>query len=213
VIGVVGGIGSGKSQVAAILARHGGRVIAADDFGHEALRQPELRQRIVARWGRELLDEHGEVQRRKLAAIVFSTPEERKALEGIVHPWITERIREEIARAKQDDVPFIVLDAAVMLEAGWNDVCDHLIYVDAPAEVRLQRVAGQRSWTADDLRYRESAQLPLTVKAAQAHHVVHNATTLEDLERQVLDLLQVWGLPSCGPRRPARPEVSCHRAP
>src|SRR5262249_20672903 len=84
VIGVLGGIGSGKSQVAAILARHGGRVIAADELAHAALRQPQLKEQIVTRWGRGVLDEHGEIHRRRMAALVFPRPDERKALEAIV---------------------------------------------------------------------------------------------------------------------------------
>jgi dephospho-CoA kinase len=209
VIGLLGGIGSGKTQVAAILARHGGRIVAADELAHEALRQPELLRQIVARWGAEVLDERGEVQRRRLAAIVFPSPAERKALEAIVHPWIKQRIREEVEKARGDaGVRFIVLDAAVMLEAGWHDVCDRLIYIDAPPEVRWQRIAALRGWTLEDLQHRERAQLPLTEKAAQADHVLHNATTLEDLTRQVEDLLPLWSLGSCEPR-PACPEAPC----
>ena len=102
--------------MAAALARHGGRVINADLLGHEALRQPEVRQRIVERWGKELLDDQGQIVRRRLAAIVFRDPAELRALEEIVHPWIGQAIREEIARHQADPaVRFLVLDAAVML--------------------------------------------------------------------------------------------------
>jgi dephospho-CoA kinase len=201
VIGLLGGIGSGKSQVAAILARHGGRIVAADDLAHEALRQPELKEKIVARWGSGVLDEHGQVSRRRMAAIVFPNSFERRALEEIVHPWIKQRIRDEVKKASADpSVQFIVLDAAVMLEAGWNDVCDQLVYVGAPPHIRLRRVAEQRGWIAQDLQHREDAQLPLTEKAARADHVVHNATTLEHLTRQVEALLPLWGVDSSEPR-------------
>jgi dephospho-CoA kinase len=207
VIGLLGGIGSGKSQVATILARHGGRVVAADELAHEALRQPELKAQLVTRWGTEILDEYGEVVRRHLAAIIFRSPEERKALEAIVHPWIKQRIRQEVDKAARDAaVRFVVLDAAVMLEAGWDDVCDRLVFVEAPPDVRLRRVAEQRGWTAEHLHDRERAQLPLTAKASQADHVVHNATTLDDLTRQVDDLLPLWGLDSYE-ERPPRPDT------
>src|SRR4051794_17935282 len=121
VVGLIGGIGSGKSRVAAEFARRGARVIAGDQLGHEALRQPDVKARVVQRWGPNVLDAAGEVERRKLAAIVFADDAELRALEAIVFPWIESRIAEEIAKTRQDAaVALILLDAAVLLEAGWN---------------------------------------------------------------------------------------------
>jgi dephospho-CoA kinase len=203
VVGIVGGIGSGKSSVTAEFAHRGARVIQGDQLGHEALRQPDIRRQIVRRWGAELLDEHGEIQRRRLGAIVFSDPQERKALEALTHPWILRRIGEEVIRMKSDpQTRLIVVDAAILLEAGWNDVCDHLIYVDAPIEVRLERVARQRGWATQDLEAREHAQLPLTEKRVRADHVLDNSSSMEHLGRQVDDLMRIWGLPATAP--PAR---------
>src|SRR5438876_742362 len=112
-------MGSGKSRVAAEFAKYGARVISGDKFGHEALRQPEIKEQVVRRWGPEILDEKGEVDRRKLGTIVFADTQERKVLEGLVFPWIEQRIGEEITRAQGDpSVKLVVLDAAIMLEAG-----------------------------------------------------------------------------------------------
>lgn len=148
VVGLIGGIGSGKSQVAAAFARHGARIIAGDQLGQAALRDPDIRARVASRWGKGIMDESGEIDRRRLAAIVFADPAQRKALEAITHPWIRQRIRSEIEEIHSDPrVPFIVLDAAVMLEAGWNEVCDRLIYIEAPRAMRLERVARQRGWS------------------------------------------------------------------
>jgi dephospho-CoA kinase len=193
VVGILGGIGSGKSAVAAEFARRGARVIPADQIGHEALRQERVRQEVVCRWGPDMLDEKGEIERCKLGAIVFGDPAERKALEALVHPWIRKRIEEEVARAKADPaVRLIVLDAAILMEAGWHDVCDRLVYVDAPREVRLARVARQRGWAGPELEDRERAQLPLTEKQVRADHVLDNSSTLEHLGRQVDELMQRW---------------------
>src|SRR6516225_7004907 len=138
VIGLVGGIGAGKSRVSAALARRGGRVVAGDPVGHEALRQPAIRERIVNRWGPAVLDAAGEIDRGKLGALVFADPGARRELEAIVQPWIGDRLRAEIAKAQADPaVSFVVLDAAVMLEAGWQGACDLLVYVHAPRAVRL----------------------------------------------------------------------------
>ena len=186
VIGLVGGIGSGKSRVSAVLTRLGGYLIDADELGHQALRQPEILRQVVGRWGNGLLDEQGQIVRRRLGAIVFRDRAERQALEAIVHPWIGPAIQAEVARAENDpEVPFIVLDAAVMLEAGWNGVCDKLVFVDAPREVRLERLRRQRGWTAEEVEAREAAQMPLTAKAAQADHRLDNSGSLEQLDRQI----------------------------
>jgi dephospho-CoA kinase len=197
VIGLIGGIGAGKSSAAAEFARRGAKVINADDFAHAALRDPAVRDAVVKRWGRELLDESGEIVRRRLGSIVFADDSQRRELEALTHPWIRRRIHDAIAAAQNDpDVPFIVLDAAIMLEAGWNAVCDKLVFVDAPLEVRRKRVARQRGWTPEELNDRERAQLALTRKAAQADHTLDNSDELPHLSRQVDDLLRAWGLQS-----------------
>lgn len=195
VIGLVGGMGSGKTHVAAELARYGGCIVSGDALGHEGLRQPEVRERLVARWGQDVLNESGEIDRRKVAAIVFAKPEERKALERILHPWIGQRIREEMARAAGNPAcRFVVLDAAVMLEAGWEGVCDRLVFVKAPREVRLRRLAEQRGWSTKDVDARETAQLSLTEKASRAHDVVDNSSSPAQLTPQIEALLRKWGL-------------------
>jgi dephospho-CoA kinase len=203
VVGLIGGIGSGKSQVAAAFARRGARVIAGDDLAHQALRDPAVKAQVVRRWGAELLGEGGEVQRRRLGAVVFADPAQRRALEALTHPWIRGRMRAALEAALADPaVPLVVLDAAIMLEAGWNDICDELIYIDAPRVVRLERVARQRGWTAKEVDAREQAQLPLTEKAARADHVLDNSASLEHLNRQVDDLLRRWGVARAAPADP-----------
>src|SRR4051812_44155490 len=149
VIGLIGGIGSGKSRVAVAFVERGARVVSGDEAGHEALRQPGIRKAGGRRWGPGLLDERGENGRSRLGAIVFADPAERQALEALVFPWLQRRLREQIAEAAADPgVKLIVLDAAVLLEAGWNSLCDGIVYVHAPRDVRLQRLAQQRGWSA-----------------------------------------------------------------
>ncbi|HVS37815.1 MAG TPA: dephospho-CoA kinase [Gemmataceae bacterium] len=194
VIGLVGGIGAGKSRVAEAFARRGARVITGDALAHEALRQPEVKEQIVRRWGAGMLDDKGEVHRRQVAGVVFGDPGELKALEAMVHPWIKKRIRDEVDAARTDgSARLVVLDAAVMLEAGWHDVCDKLVFIDAPRDARRRRVAQQRGWKAEELEMREAAQLPLTAKAAHADHTIDNSASLDHLERQVDELVRRWG--------------------
>src|SRR5262245_32260736 len=98
VLGVVGGIGAGKSAVATAMARRGGVVIDADKLGHAALEQPEIKQRLVSRWGERVLKPDGVANRRAIAGIVFDNPAERRMLEELVYPFIQKRALEEIDR-------------------------------------------------------------------------------------------------------------------
>jgi dephospho-CoA kinase len=199
VVGLIGGIGSGKSTVAEAFARRGARVIVADALGHEALRQPAIRDELVKRWSPQILDDNGDVDRRKVAAIVFDKTahgrDELRTLESLVFPWIERRAREEIAAAQTDDRwRVIVLDAAVMLEAGWNNVCDRLVYVDTPREMRLRRLAAGRGWGLKEVDDRESVQCSLTEKATRADVAVDNSGSPEQVQQQVDELLHRWGL-------------------
>jgi dephospho-CoA kinase len=191
VLGLIGGIGSGKSRVAAELQRHGAVVLVGDKLGHEALLQPVLRDQVVRRWGTEVLNATGEVDRRKLGRIVFGDPAELRALERIVHPFIERGFREGIARV---DAPLVVLDAAVLLEAGWNEMCDRIVYIDAPRPLRLQRLAAERGWSIKEVEAREQVQMSLTEKASRADVAVDNSGSPEHLARQVLYLLDQWGI-------------------
>src|SRR5215207_699970 len=124
IIGIIGGIGSGKSLVAASMQRLGGHLINADQLGHEALEQPDIKTRLVERWGNAILDAQGCTDRKKVGRIVFADAQELRTLESLVFPYIETRITEEIMRARRiGDVQFITLDAAIMLETGWRKNC------------------------------------------------------------------------------------------
>jgi len=188
VFGLIGGMASGKSTVAAQFQERGAKVISGDQLGHEALRQPDIRDRVVGRWGTEVLDASGAIDRQKLGKIVFADEAELRALEALLFPWIERRSREEIAAA---DAGVVVLDAAVLLEAGWNRLCDTVVYVHAPRWLRLQRLAGQRGWKAEEVEARERLQMSLTEKVSRADAVIDNSGSPEDVARQVDDLLHV----------------------
>lgn len=195
VVGLIGGIGSGKSTVAEELRQRGARIISGDAMGHEGLERPDIRRQIVERWGDNVLDENGKVNRRKVAEIVFKDSAERRALEGMVFPWIEKRVTEEILAAQSAaDCKLVVLDAAILLEAGWSHVCDRIVYVHADRDTRLERVAAQRGWTAEEVAQREQAQLSLSEKASRADDVIENSGALEQTARQVERLLGKWGI-------------------
>ncbi len=188
-------MGSGKSLAAAEFAKYGGRIVSGDAFGHEALRRPDIKEQVIRRWGQEILNDQGEVDRRRLGAIVFANPKERQSLETLVFPWIEKRIDEEIVRAMDDSqVKFAVLDAAIMLEAGWAKRCDKIVFVDAPREERVRRLGQERGWTAQQIEEREKAQWPLNEKQMRADATLDNSGSPETLAPQVRKLVAQWGI-------------------
>jgi dephospho-CoA kinase len=188
ILGLVGGIGSGKSLVAGEFVKHGAYLIVGDQLGHEALEQPEIKEQIADLWGQGIFDERGQIERRKLGAIVFNSKNELRKLESLVFPYIGRRIREEIDKAKAS--PFIVLDAAVMMEAGWDHACDRIIYVDAPVQIRHRRLREQRGWTEQEIEAREAAQLPVEKKRRRAEYLIDNSGPPARLAEQVANILE-----------------------
>jgi dephospho-CoA kinase len=194
-IGIVGGIGSGKSAVADAMRSFGGHLISGDRLGHEALLQPYIKVKLRERWGDKILDENGDLDRKKIAAIVFADGAELKALEAQVFPHIENRIIQEIALARsRDEMKFIILDAAILLETGWRRHCDKIIFVDAPRLSRLARLKEKRGWSDEELDRREKMQMPLDEKMNRADAVIVNDGDLEKVARQVKETLVRWKL-------------------
>jgi dephospho-CoA kinase len=203
VVGLIGGIGSGKSQVASLLSEQGAVVVDADSVGHQVLEEPRIRQRLRDRFGPGILRDPGtmpaeppRVDRRKLASLVFQDAEALRDLESIVHPEMRRRFEEAIDReSRRGTARLIVLDAAILLEAGWNDLCDLVVFVDSPRAVRLERVARSRGWDEPTLSAREAAQWDLERKRALADLTLKNAGDLAELRLEVDRLLEVIGSP------------------
>lgn len=195
VVGLVGAIGAGKSAAGRCFAQRGGHVIDADALGHEALRQPEVATALVTLWGEKVLREDGTLDRRAIGRIVFSDPRQRNALEATVFPHIQDRTRAEIAAAQANPaVTFVVLDAAVLLEAGWGELVDALVYVDAPRDLRLARLAARSGWDEAELAAREAAQWPAERKKEKATAVVVNDAGRTELQERVDRVLKTLAL-------------------
>jgi dephospho-CoA kinase len=188
ILGLLGGIASGKTTVAEIFRKLGAAVLDADRAGHEVLRLPQVRAAIGGRWGREVIGEDGEVDRKTLAKIVFAQPpdgpRELAELERITHPEIRQRLKAEAEQMARRGVPLVILDAPVMLKAGWEQLCDSLAFVDAPPEQRLAR-ARQRGWTPEEFHRREAAQEPVEEKRRRADFVLDNSRDVSYIQSQV----------------------------
>jgi dephospho-CoA kinase len=189
ILGIVGGIGSGKSYVASLFAKQGAYIIDADRLGHLALINSEVKKQIKERWGDAVFNDKAEVDRKKLASIVFAHPQEKAGLESMVFPFIRQCILNAIQQHQSDSrVKLFILDAAILLETGWKEHCDAIIFVDASEATRLNRVAG-RGWTIDELHRREASQWPLEKKKAACQHVIPNEGDEVLTETLVKDLV------------------------
>jgi dephospho-CoA kinase len=190
VAGIVGGVASGKSEVTRHLERLGARVIHADTLGHEVLKEAHVIETLTNRFGKEILDPAtGQIERASVAKLVFGSDPQatsnRKFLESVVHPRIRKRIREALDSALADSsLEMVVLDVPLLIESGWIDSCDRVVFVDAPFEVRRAR-GTQRGWSDEQFRARESSQVDIDKKRDAATDRIDNAGTLEELRGQV----------------------------
>ncbi len=193
VVGIIGGIASGKSEVARILVEHGALHVNADAIGHELLQTSEVKSLVQDAFGDSVMEENGDISRIALAKAIFDVDSEKAhaakhKLEQILHPRIRSKAEQQIADAKQNrSHPLIVLDAPLLLEANWKEMCDRIIFVDTPWSKRREFVQ-QRKWTDEELRRREATQLPLEVKRREATDIIVNNGTIRDLKSQVLGL-------------------------
>jgi dephospho-CoA kinase len=196
VIGLLGGIASGKSLVARELEKLGAVIIDADRAGHEVLRYPHITQAAGQRWGSSIFNPDGEINRKALAAIVFARTDagrrELEYLEKLTHPEIGRLLQQQMERLRTQGIRAAVLDAPVMLKAGWDRFCDEIWFVDAPYETRLAR-ANSRGWTADEFRDREMAQEPIERKRELADFVLDNSRDVGYTRAQIERLWERLG--------------------
>lgn len=187
-LGLVGGIASGKSLVAQCFYELGAVVLDGDRAGHGVLREPDVIRTLKNRWGDQVVDAAGQISRKEVAKIVFApgNAAEKTFLEQLTHPRIQMRLQQDLmaVQAAKDPPPAVVIDAALLFEAGWDKLCDKIIYVDAPRDVRLER-AVRRGWSAEQFAAREAAQLPPDEKRQRSQIVIRNVRTLESLREVV----------------------------
>jgi dephospho-CoA kinase len=190
-IGLTGGIGSGKSTVAVLLVELGARLIDADKIGHE-IYLPETPgwSRVVEAFGREILATDGTIDRRVLGARVFADPNALRELNAIVHPLIAKEIRSRIdAFRNQDSRTPVVVEAAVLVEAGWHELVDQVWLVVATRELAIERLLASRPLALEDIERRISSQLSDAERERVADVVLRNAGSLAELRAAVR---QAW---------------------
>lgn len=190
-IGLVGGIASGKSHVASLFEQLGAQLINADRLAHSVLRLPDVQAQLIALLGTSIRSSDGELDRSQIAKLVFGDSEDSaerlRSLNKIVHPRVRELAEKQIETARQLDFPPVamILDAPLLLEAGWESICDLIVFVDAERQVRLAR-AKERGWTEQQFAAREATQMPVEEKLQRATHVLkNNGQTSDKLDERV----------------------------
>jgi dephospho-CoA kinase len=188
IIGIIGGIASGKSTVANELEKLGCAVIRADAIAHELLQEKSVRDEIVGLFGPGVLNACGEVDRRKLAQVVFADEQKLSALNKVLHPRVLERTETLLAQYKQrTHAKAIVLDMPLLVEVGWADRCDRLIFVKCDRRRRAER-ARQAGLSDEAIRIRENFQISLDKKARRADNTIDNNSDFLTLVRQINEI-------------------------
>ncbi len=189
VIGITGGIGTGKSAVSRILEELGVAIIDADRVGHEVYRpQSKAWKQIVANFGQEVLQPSGEIDRKLLGAIVFSDPEARATLNAIVHPCIYQRIELELEKFGRLGTEVVVVEAALLIEAGWVSLADEVWVVQSPEEVVVERLRYRNGLSEEGVLSRIGSQMSFEERRRYANVVVDNSGDMDKLQVNVRDL-------------------------
>ena len=187
IIGLTGGIGSGKSTVAQFLVELGAVILDADKVGHEALKLDNIRQQIVNAFGKQIMSE-GEIDRKKLGRIVFANPEARDKFNRIIHPPMHDMVRARIEEYRRQGVKVAVLDAPLLIEAGWTSLADEVWVTTAPEAAVLKRLRKRMGLSEQESTARIHSQLTLEERKKHADIVIDTDCQLDELKAKVKEL-------------------------
>ena len=188
VIGLTGGIGTGKSLVSRMLEERGATIIDADLVGHEAYTpHTETWQVVVDTFG-DVLAEDGQIDRRKLGAIVFSDPSQLEKLNAIMHPRMYKMIEERIQGLQSGGAETIVVEAAILIEAKWTPLVDEVWVTTAPEDQVIDRIKGRNNMGEEAARARINSQMSSDERAGHADVLIANSGSMDEL-RETVDIL------------------------
>jgi dephospho-CoA kinase len=190
IIGIAGGIGSGKSFVARLFGEFGCCVIHADEQVKSAYNDPAITAILRSWWGKAVFHPDGNIDRAAVARIIFNDPQQRQRLEELLHPYVTAARNRVMAEAADDPaVKAFVWDTPLLFEVGSAGDCDAIVFVDAPEELRFKRVHETRGWDAAEIIRREKLQWPLDKKQRLAHDIVVNTADAVTCRSHVREIL------------------------
>ena len=189
VIGLTGGIGSGKTTVSQYLAELGAVIIDADEVGHEAFKpDTEAWSEVVSAFGREVLTPTGEIDRKKLGEIVFNSPESLLRLNQIMHPRMYDMVKEQIAEYRQQGVDVVVLEVILLIEAKWTPLVDEVWVTVASEDTVVKRLKQQRGLSEEEILARIRSQMTPEEWIKHADVVINNDSDIDELKAKVQEL-------------------------
>jgi len=191
VIGLTGGIGSGKSKVSQFMAELGAVVLNADEVGHEAFRpDTEIWRKVVTAFGRQIVTPDGNIDRKKLGNIVFGNPESLSRLNQIMHPRMYDIVKARLKEYRQQGTRVVVLEAPLLLEAGWTPLVDEVWVTTAPEATVLKRLEERSGMSQAESLTRIRSQLPAAERVRRADVVLNTDCDLDELKSKVKELWQ-----------------------
>jgi len=189
IIGILGGIASGKSTVAEQLKVMGCAVIDADGIAKDMLQNPDVRQQIRSAFGDAVFDAAGTVDKQKLAVAIFDSPSAVQTINSIIHPRVMAKTEQLLESYQLDPaVKAVVLDVPLLMEVGWEKRCDKLIFVACDEQKRLERAAQKRLLSEKLLKKRENFQISLDNKRKISHYILSNNENLSELKKQISEI-------------------------
>ncbi len=195
VIGLTGGIGSGKSTVSQLLAKLGAVILDADKVGHEAFKpDTEAWREVVATFGRQILTPSGDIDRKKLGELVFGKPESLLQLNQIMHPRMYDMVKAQIEEYRRQGVSVVVLEAAILLEAGWTSLVDEVWVTVASESTVLRRLQERTGLSQAESLARIRSQLSSEERIRHADVIINNDGDLDELKARVEKLWRASGL-------------------
>lgn len=185
-IGITGGIASGKTEVAKVFQNSGAKILSGDKIGKDVVeKNPELLKKLVKNFGDEILDSKRRLKRKRLGKIAFSSASLTRKLNQIVHPFLLKDLKEKIKSLKKRNYKKpVAIDAALIVEWGLHKELDYLVFVDCPKEKRIRRLIQQKGYTRKEAEHRIKAQLPESKKRKQADFIIKNERGLKELREK-----------------------------
>jgi len=190
IIGLTGGIGSGKSTVSEIMADMGAVIIDADKVGHDLLKNTEVQREIISAFGKEVLTSDGNIDRKMLSRIVFDNPNLLAKLNRIMHPRMYNIVKNELKKYRNKNIKIVVLEAPLLIDAGWNSLVDEVWVINTPVNTVINRLRERTGMTGNEATIRIASQLSPDERLKAASVVIDNNGSLDELKKTVKSLCQ-----------------------
>lgn len=195
IVGLIGGIGSGKTYVAEIFERLGAKLIEADKIAYTVLNHPQIKRTLSNWYGYGIIKKNGQINRKKLAEISFKNYKNIRRLNELTHPYIKKQISNRLNQLnnnrKLKEMGVVVIDAPLLLETGLDKFCDYIVFIKTSYKTRLNRVLVSRKWDRTEIKRRERYQIPLSRKQSKADFIINNNKSSDITTSHIKNILRL----------------------